>query len=91
MSGTLENADLITVNRARGLAIDNGILYVSSVGNGGATDGTIGSYNLNGTAINSSLITGLNNPSDVNVVPEPSIIGLAGLGVGAFIMYRRRK
>jgi hypothetical protein len=69
---------------AAGLAISGNDLFVGDFGSG-----TIGEYNLDGTPVNPSLITGLQNPVSIAVVPEPGTLSL--LGLGGLIALRRAR
>jgi PEP-CTERM motif len=52
---------------------------------------TIGEYTTSGATVNASLISGLNGPTFIAVVPEPSTYALmiAGLGLVGFVARRR--
>ncbi len=52
--------------------------------------GTIGEYNLDGTTVNSSLISGLNDTSGIVVIPESSTWAMLLGGVGLLMFWRKR-
>ena len=66
-------------------------IYVSNLG-----DNTIGEYGLDGSTVNASLISGLDEPLSIVIspapVPEPSTLALAGTGsIIAWLFLWRRK
>lgn len=71
---------LTTVSSACG-----GQIYVTNA------NGTIGEYTTSGTTVNASLITGLDFPGNIVVVPEPSSIVLATFGLAGLGTYRWRR
>ncbi len=83
-SGQTINANLITgLDEPQGLTVFDNHLYVTEGGNG-----TVGEWTTSGDVVNATLITGLNDPVEIVVVPEPSSIALAVLGVA--VLFRRR-
>jgi len=66
----------------------SGQIYVANYGSG-----TIGEYTTAGATVNASLVSGLNEPEylDVETVPEPSTLALAGLGGLALLRLRRQR
>jgi hypothetical protein len=61
----------------------NGHIFV-----GNQRSGTIGEYTTAGITINAALITGLDEPLGLVVVPEPSGAALAGVGL-TLVLVRR--
>lgn len=87
-TGAAVNVSFLTLPGAGGLAFDQGTLYVAQYG-----PGKIGSYDAaTGAAINASLVTGLTGPVGlaIEVVPEPSVLGLLSLSAVWAISKRRR-
>ena len=61
------------------------------VANYGGAGGTVGEHTVSGTAVNASLIRGLNGPIGLLVVvPEPSAGCLGLLGLSALALQGRR-
>jgi hypothetical protein len=82
LTGATVNATLISgLNTPWGLTVSGNDLFVTNVGDGRAGDGSIGEYTISGATANASLITGLDFPKGIVVVPEPSTIVLAVLGM----------
>ena len=65
-----------------------GDIYVANF-----TSGTIGEYTMDGTTVNTALVSGLTGPGaiDVEATPEPTTLALAGLGGLSLLLARRRK
>ena len=75
------------------LSADGTNILVANPNGGGASSGTIGEYNaVTGAAVNASLITGLNYPTEIVVaaVPEPATWA-AGVGVVLLLAFHCRK
>jgi DNA-binding beta-propeller fold protein YncE len=90
-TGAAVNAALLTgfATAPEGLASFGGNLYVSSPGVYPNHNGTIGEYTTLGSAINASLVTGLDGVFDIYVVPEPSTLALQTLGAIGLLARRR--
>jgi hypothetical protein len=84
------NASLISgFNVPSGIAVSGSNLFVTNYYNG-----MIGEYTTSGATVNASLISGLDEPYDFAVVPEPSSIVLACLaaaGLAVTSIRRRRR
>ena len=73
------------------MALSAATLYVVNKGTGTNT-GSVGEYDANtGAPINASLITGLQFPTTVAVVPEPASIALLAFGSVALLGLVRRR
>jgi hypothetical protein len=94
--GVTVNASLISVAPGPAdIAVSGSNLFVSNIGTYDGTtyvpnSGTIGEYTISGAVVNASLITGVNYPYGIAIVPEPSTLALLALGVGAWLFVRRR-
>jgi hypothetical protein len=87
-TGATVNASLIStgLNDPFGLAISGDYLFVAN-----ERAGTIGEFTTSGVPINTALVTGLNNPMGLVVVPEPSAAGMILLAGVAFVGFTPRK
>ncbi len=97
-SGATVNATLISgLHNPLGVAVFGGDLFVVNRGTFTASglvpnSGSIGEYDgITGGAINPSLMSGLNLPTGIAIVPEPSTLTLAGLGLMALACRLRRR
>ena len=79
-SGATVNPSIISLSSFNsapiGLAVFGNDMFV-----GDLVHGTIGEYTTSGSIVNNVLISGLNKPFDIVVVPEPNSWVLAGLGL----------
>jgi hypothetical protein len=83
------NAKLIdNLESPQNLVLSGTDLYVLEIG-----PNRIGQYTTSGQTVNAALVTGLSNPRNLAVVPEPStyVMALAGLACGGYLVKRRRK
>jgi hypothetical protein len=53
--------------------------------------GTIGEYTTKGATVNPALISGLNSPFGIVVVPEPSTWSLVGIGFALIVGFAVRR
>ena len=79
---------------ALGLSAGAGLMPATAHGqifvtNGAA--GTIGEYTTSGATVNASLVSGLNGPIGIAVVPEPSAWALLGIAAAALLAFRPRR
>lgn len=91
-TGAAISASLISgLHDPNSLAIAGNELYVDNYNNNGA--GSIGEYNLDGSVVSATLISGLTAPFNITAAPtpEPSTMALAGLGCVGMLAMRRRK
>jgi hypothetical protein len=53
--------------------------------------GTIGEYTISGATVNATLISGLNLPTGIAIVPEPSsaVLAASGFALAAWVWRRR--
>ena len=73
------------------ITLSGAALYVVNKGTSTNT-GSVGEYDANtGAPINASLITGLQFPTTVAVVPEPASIALLAFGTAALLGFARRR
>lgn len=86
-AGLTINASLISGlnNNPFGIAISGNDLFVAN----GVTS-TIGEYTTAGATINADLISGLDDPQDIAVIPEPSVITLAASGAATVAVRKWR-
>jgi len=88
LDGTPINASLVTgLDNALSIAVDGEDLYV-------ANGNEISEYTTSGTLVNASLVTGLTGGLygiDVEPVPEPSMLPLAGFGGLSLLLLRCRR
>ncbi|HTV39721.1 MAG TPA: PEP-CTERM sorting domain-containing protein [Candidatus Sulfotelmatobacter sp.] len=71
------------------IAISGNDLFVANEDFGGG-NGSVSEYTTSGALVDASLISGLDGPYGIAVTPEPSTVALAGLGVGALWLWRRK-
>ena len=76
-SGATINASLISsgLNQPYGPVVSGGHIYVTNAGNG-----TVGEFNLDGSVVNTALITGLTQPSDLAVANGDLYVSSFGTG-----------
>ena len=88
LDGSIINASLLSgLSHPGGLAVSGSGLYVLD-----DSGQNIGEYGLDGSTINASLINGQfdGNMTEIAVVPEPSSVALAALGISSCVWFRRR-
>jgi hypothetical protein len=93
--GTIASSipSLITgLHRPVGITTFGSDLFVTNEGNGmPAGSGTVGEYTLSGAVVNADLITGLDEPYGIVVVPEPATGAIAVVAGLALLARRPRR